>query len=225
MIKDAWRKHGFQLVVFALAVLPFFLVLCYATGERVLGVEPNFADIALFQSAVGIIGVSIPPLLHRGLGWRVSLPLLLLYDSFILGTVLFGEIFGFYYRFALWDDAFHFLSAYLLGTLGFFFAGGEEGGKLYSRLAFSLCFALTVGALWEIVEYFSDGVFLTNMQKYALPEDGALEPLIGRAALSDTMRDLIIDFSGAAFFTLCRFLTRRRCRTRARILSIERSDT
>jgi hypothetical protein len=55
---------------------------------------------------------------------------------------------------------------------------------------FAFCFALSLGVVWEIYEFIIDGLLHTNAQKYAL-ESG--EPLIGQAALMDTMKDLIVD--------------------------------
>jgi len=51
-----------------------------------------------------------------------------------------------------------------------------------------------MGVVWEVYEFAVDGLLGLNMQKYAM-EDG--EPLIGRAALADTMGDLIVDALGA----------------------------
>ena len=50
------------------------------------------------------------------------------------------------------------------------------------------------GVLWEIYEYTADGLLGLNMQKFA-NENGTL--LQGRAALNNTMKDLIVDSFGA----------------------------
>ncbi|NLC76313.1 MAG: hypothetical protein GX750_01650, partial [Clostridia bacterium] len=52
---------------------------------------------------------------------------------------------------------------------------------------FSFCFAVAMGAVWEIYEYFMDQVFGFNMQ---------------RGSLDDTMTDLILDTVGAALFAV-----------------------
>lgn len=49
-----------------------------------------------------------------------------------------------------------------------------------------LCFALAMGAVWEIYEFTMDSVFGTNV-KYMLDGNTAL---IGQAALQDTMKDI-----------------------------------
>lgn len=63
---------------------------------------------------------------------------------------------------------------------------------------FAFCFAIMVGVVWEFYEFFSDGLFGTNMQKYKLMNG---MDLIGRYALQDTMEDLIVDVIGA--FVAC----------------------
>ena len=59
---------------------------------------------------------------------------------------------------------------------------------------FTFSFALAIGAIWEIYEFIVDGVFGTNMQKFLLKNG---EALIGRAAVIDTMKDIIVDAIGA----------------------------
>ena len=59
---------------------------------------------------------------------------------------------------------------------------------------FAFCFAIMIGAFWEIYEFTGDGLFGLNMQKYML-ENGT--QLVGRAALGDTMKDIIVDVCGA----------------------------
>ena len=53
------------------------------------------------------------------------------------------------------------------------------------------CFSVTVGVLWEIVEFIIDTLVSSNMQRYKDNYTGA--PFLGRRALLDTMKDLILD--------------------------------
>ena len=69
---------------------------------------------------------------------------------------------------------------------------------------FSFCFAVTLGVVWEIYEFTFDGVLGLNMQKFAL-ESG--EALIGRAALVDTMKDLIVDALGAFIMSIIGYIS------------------
>ena len=47
-----------------------------------------------------------------------------------------------------------------------------------------------IGALWEIYEFSFDALLGLNMQKHTTAEGAGL---VGKEALSDTMKDLIID--------------------------------
>ena len=56
-----------------------------------------------------------------------------------------------------------------------------------------------IGVMWEIFEFASDSLVGTNMQRaYVSTTNGRGNPLLGQAALSDTMKDLILDAAGAA---------------------------
>lgn len=62
--------------------------------------------------------------------------------------------------------------------------------------AFSL--TLTIGVMWEIFEFANDSISGSNMQRaYVSTMNGRGEPLLGQAALADTMKDLILDSIGA----------------------------
>ena len=63
---------------------------------------------------------------------------------------------------------------------------------------------LHLGVVWEIYEFTFDGLLGLNMQKFAL-EGGA--DLIGRAALVDTMKDLIVDCLGALIMSIIGYIS------------------
>ena len=87
----------------------------------------------------------------------------------------------------------HSGSAFLLGILGFLLVyilnEKEEIGldlKPGFVALFAFMFAVGMGTIWEIFEYFIDQVFGLNMQK---------------SGLQDTMWDLIVDVIGAAIIS------------------------
>jgi hypothetical protein len=106
---------------------------------------------------------------------------------FIGGTLFLGEVFDFYERFWWWDIAMHAGSAVGFGLIGFvlvfmMFQGDRYAAPPLAIAFFAFCFALAIGAMWEIFEFGMDQVFGLNMQK---------------SGLMDTMGDLIIDMIGA----------------------------
>lgn len=106
---------------------------------------------------------------------------------FVGGTLFLGEVYDFYNRFWWWDLVLHSGSAVGFGLIGFvlvfmMFQGDRYAAPPIAVAFFAFCFALAIGALWEIFEFGMDQVFGLNMQK---------------SGLMDTMWDLIMDFLGA----------------------------
>ncbi|MDP5367465.1 MAG: hypothetical protein NWT12_14355 [Paracoccaceae bacterium] len=106
---------------------------------------------------------------------------------FVGGTLFLGEVFDFYNRFWWWDMVMHAGSAIGFGLIGFvlvfmMFQGDRYAAPPFAVALFAFCFALAIGAIWEIFEFGMDQIFGLNMQK---------------SGLMDTMADLIMDFIGA----------------------------
>lgn len=106
---------------------------------------------------------------------------------FVGMTLFLGEVYDFYYKYWWWDMVLHFGSAVGFGMIGFvlvfmMFQGDRYSAPPVAISFFGFCFALSVGALWEIFEYGMDQTFGMNMQKSGLP---------------DTMKDLMVDTVGA----------------------------
>ena len=124
-----------------------------------------------------------------------------MYLVFLYCAITLGEVRDFYYRVPHWDTILHTLSGVMLGFFGFMVIDILNRDKntsvnlspIFVSL-FAFCFAVSIGLVWEIYEYSFDGILGLNMQKFRL-EDGT--ELIGRAALSDTMDDIIVDALGA----------------------------
>ena len=106
---------------------------------------------------------------------------------FIYGTLFLGEVGDFYERFWWWDVFLHGGSALAFGLIGFLgifmlFQGDRFAAPPLALAILSFCFAVAVGAVWEIFEFSMDQIFGLNMQK---------------SGLIDTMWDLIVDCGGA----------------------------
>ena len=157
--------------------------------------------LMLVQCALGLVVMFLPSMLERR--FHIALPnyMCVMYLIFLYCAIYLGEVRSFYYLIPHWDTFLHAMSAMMLGALGFSLVSilNDHPGthvNLSPRFValFAFCFAVTVGVLWEIYEFSFDGLLHMNMQKFRL-EDGTA--LIGRAALADTMEDLITDALGA----------------------------
>ncbi len=167
--------------------------------------------LILIQCLLGIAAMLLPSALYKR--WNLLIPpyMFTAYALFLYGAIFLGEVRNFYYAIPHWDTLLHTFSGMMLGALGFSFVTIlNNTEKIPVSLSpafvavFTFCFAVTLGVVWEFYEYFADSVLLTNMQKYAL-EGG--EPLVGHAALVDTMKDLIVDSLGALGISLIGYVS------------------
>jgi len=162
--------------------------------------------LRLVQVGFGLIALLFPSLLEKHT--RILLPqrISFIYAVFLFMALLLGSLGGFYDTVAEWDTVQHALSSALFAVLGFsVVANLQEGGIERLNLTpvlsslFSFFLATTIGVLWEFYEFFADSVLGQNTQRTATVEG---VPLIGQAALMDTMGDLIVNCSAAAIVAI-----------------------
>ncbi|WP_246039974.1 hypothetical protein [Sulfitobacter sabulilitoris] len=140
-----------------------------------------------FVSLATLVLSLIPVVLASRFQIRLPLPFLAAITGFVFATIFMGEAFDFYERFWWWDLALHGSSAVGFGIIGFLFVfmlfeGDRLAAPPVALALITFCFAMTVGAIWEIFEFGMDVGFGLNMQK---------------SGLVDTMGDLMINAVGA----------------------------
>lgn len=177
MWMDRLRQQPFVVrVIWAVLAVDFVAALAEARWSLA------FVSVATFALSLA------PVVVQRRLGLRLPVRFLGWIAVFVFCTIFLGEAYDFYDRFWWWDVILHGGSALGFGLIGFLFVFTLFEGDRYAApagaLAFmSFCFALSIGALWEIFEFAMDQAFGLNMQK---------------SGLMDTMWDLIVDTAGAA---------------------------
>lgn len=161
-----------------------------------------------FSALMTLVLFLMPSLLARKSKIVIPAPFQIIIVLFIFASMYLGEIHGYFYRYKWWDTMLHSNSAIILAYIGFLLIYTlNKDRKMHIRLSpffmalFSFCFALTIGALWEIFEYTVDAIFGVNMQKARNLEElyGAFDTRLG---VLDTMRDLIVDALGALFVSV-----------------------
>lgn len=157
--------------------------------------------LMLVQCILGLIVILLPGIIERKISIEIPSRMMILFILFIYASTFLGEVRSFYYRIPHYDTLLHTFSGGMIAALGFsIIAFLNNSDKIPVTLSpafvacFTLCFALSIGCLWEIYEFLVDGMLNTNMQKFAL-ENGT--NLSGRLAVVDTMKDLIVDAIGA----------------------------
>lgn len=155
-----------------------------------LGIIP--ADTLSYVLAIIFIPVVwIPFFAEKIFKIKFNLAVLVFYEIFIFLGILGGSgwelySYGFYF-----DKIVHTASGVLFSLIFYniFVIYNKDYNKLFWIFIITFSFSMMIGGFWEICEFTSDAIFNGNAQKYA----GFTE----RAALMDTMGDIICDFVGA----------------------------
>jgi len=161
-------------------------------------IRGNWINVFLI---LGIMATMLAPLLagHR---FQIHVPseFQILAIVFVFASLFLGEVRGYYHRLWWWDIALHTSSGLLLGIFGFllvYVLNENRRAPLHMQprfvALFACCFAIAVGAVWEIFEFSMDRLVGTQMQK----------PMAGDpSGLTDTMWDLVVDSLGAIVISL-----------------------
>lgn len=221
--KQRWKKGIFWFVFVSLALsIVYAAVMLGAAPDDTANTEYRQKSdyvLMLLQCAAGGVIMFLPTIVERKLKLEIPDTMEIMFFVFLYGAIYLGEVRSFYYRFDNWDIILHTFSGGMLGALGFSVVDLlNRSEKVKINLSplfvslFAFCFAITMGVVWEIYEFSFDGLLGLNMQKFRL-ESG--EALIGRAALADTMEDLIVDAAGALVMAIIGFFNLKRHNRRA----------
>jgi len=210
----------FSLVITILCVLllvggaaSFFFVEDHATNSRIA--------FQMFETFLMIVVIFIPPLLNRAVHIKVPAVMDIMFVAFCFCSLILGDVADFYGKFAWWDNMQHGLSGILLGILGYDIINlfNRQDGLRFRFpplmvFMWVVCFALAMGACWEIMEFITDGLFGLNSQQFLVGSGtfDATEPLVGHEALRDTMEDLMLDLGGSLLIAAVGFFYLRRKR-------------
>lgn len=185
---------SFRVIILAL----FILTIIFAIIDK----ENRGRNIFIaLQSGFFLILSFVPSIIERGFKYEIPDFLELAYLFFCIAHTMLGEVGNFYATISWWDDMLHTISGILIAICGYSLvkilnksAKGFTASPLFVAI-FVICLAVTVGVLWEIIEFTVDVVTSGNMQRYKDSITG--EPFVGQQALVDTMGDLIEALIGA----------------------------
>jgi len=201
--KRNWKNiTGYFLFVILLISIVYTIIRIIMAPSEPIGGEVHVkikSDyvLMLIQSILGLIVMMIPSVIERRFSIDIPNNMEVVYFIFLYCAIYLGEVRDFYYLIPHWDTILHAFSGAMLGALGFWLVSFlNDSSHINMHLSpffiaiFAFCFALAAGAIWEIYEYTFDGLLSLNMQKHTLKNGIAL---VGREALSDTMKDIIVD--------------------------------
>lgn len=203
----------------------------------------RFNDATFQSKAITIITQNVPslliPLIPFLMRWifkvDISLKLSIGINIFAFMGNFLGETCEFYYLIPFWDDILHFTSGFGIAFIAYcFFIGYTKDSLTHKNevlvTVLSIFLSLGIIPLWEIVEFTSDSLFGTNMQKI-MPENNTLfnggftnQNLNGTDeeianfyktpegysyALKDTMTDILMATGGTLLFLTFLLIVKR----------------
>lgn len=195
------RKFIFWLVVLMLGIALYLLLTRENNKGRLI--------FTIVQLLAMLFVLRIPAFIQEIYHFEIPHLLDFVLITFAFSGFILGDVFNFYGRIPYWDSVLHAFSGVVIAYVGFIVI--EYLDKEYtiplsvSPLFMSLIVvsvALAIGAIWEIGEYTVDDIFHTNNQQYMESTRSTLYdendiPLQGHDALNDTMKDLMLDLTGA----------------------------
>ena len=230
------RQNRTTFIVFS--VLRVLVILCLVR-QLMLGNYEGF-----FLCILTLILFGVPSYLQVKLKVEIPQTLEIIVLLFIFAAEILGEISSFYTIFPFWDTILHTLNGFLAAAVGFslvLILNRNEKimfslSPLYLAIV-AFCFSMTIGVIWEFVEFTFDMLFGLDMQKdtvvhtissILLNPDGLQRPVAIRhitdtvvngqelgingyldIGLLDTMEDLIVNFIGALVFSVIGYFALR----------------
>lgn len=121
----------------------------------------NYGNV--YICVLTLVLFAVPQMLRRRFGVELSGTMELLILAFLFGAEILGEVGACYQKIPCWDVLLHGLSGFLAGAVGYALTVRNDGRLLPAATAF--CFSMTIGVLWEFLEWGVDLAFGLDMQK------------------------------------------------------------
>ena len=131
--------------------------------------KPHWGNTMLLL--LTLILFEIPYFLEKILKIQIPNMLEIILLSFIFSSTVLGELSDFYGYFSMWDTFLHAFSGFLAGGVGFSLVYLLNKNTKTMNLTplllavVSFCFSMTVGVMWEFVEFSADKLLQFDMQK------------------------------------------------------------
>ena len=192
-------------VIAMLGYIGYFGYLLYQGKPKFTGQK-----LLLIEVAAGIILVALPFIIEKIGQFYFPQIELIFYFIFLFLSIFLGSGLQMY-GVPHWDKYEHVLAGMMLAGLGYPIFHSLVNVRSSSRIhpglmsLFAFTFGITCGVFWEFYEFTADSLAGLNLQRY----EAAGKMFVGRAALMDTMGDLLADVIGALIMALIGYLMMR----------------
>ncbi len=154
---------------------------------------------SLFTAGLCLLLFLIPPFVEKN--FKLELPTVLetLAFIFIFCAEIFGEIGGFYQKYAFWDTMLHTTNGFIFAAFGFCLIDIiNQNPKIKFTMSpiyvaiTAFCFSMTIGVLWEFFEFSADKLLIADMQKDRIVTAfTSVTPPINKEILTDISKTTI----------------------------------
>ncbi|MEE0511232.1 MAG: hypothetical protein UDG94_08385 [Peptococcaceae bacterium] len=143
------------------------ILVIIAMVRAIFNANYNGAFICLLSLALFLV----PSLMENG--FKINIPPLLegIIYLFIFSAEILGELNHFYAAIPYWDTILHTLNGFLAAAVGFSLIDLLNRSSSHFLLSpfylclMAFCFSMTIGVLWEFLEFSADTLLHTDMQK------------------------------------------------------------
>lgn len=231
-LENEFRRSKSTFILFVI-----FRTLVIAAGIRSIFLG-NYENT--FLCVLTLVLFLVPAFVSHTFKVELPTPLENVVLIFIFAAEILGELNDYYIKFPLWDTMLHTATGFLAAAMGLSLIDLlNRSEKIKFNLSpffvalVSFCFSMTIGALWEFLEFGADILVQTDMQKdtvlkaissVALNPDatntavkirGITETAVNGQVLNidgyldiglyDTMKDMFVNFIGAVVFSVIGF--------------------
>ena len=229
------------------AVFCVYCLLCLICIAVILFSLAEGNHIGVFNGVLSLLLFLLPAILEDSLKIKLSAAMEITTMLFVFCAQILGEVGMYYTRFPFWDDLLHWVNGFLFAAFGFALAEicNRSRAATFRLSPFFLamvacCFSLSIGVLWEFLEFGADLLAKSDMQKDTVLQaissgvfsadgqtvvtaDQITQTVITTAdgqtytvngyldiGLMDTMKDLAVDFIGALIFSIMGYVHMKR---------------
>jgi uncharacterized membrane protein len=130
----------------------------------------NYENV--FVCIMTLVLFVLPYIIERKFKIEIPDTLEIIILLFIFSAEILGEINSFYTKIPAWDTILHTINGFVMGAIGLSLAELLNNNKNIKVLLspimvaiFTFTFSMTIGVLWEFVEFGTDQLLNTDMQK------------------------------------------------------------
>lgn len=163
-MKNPKKKINKKLVLYFVLRITIFAILIEQIRLQ------NFHNVFLCVLTLGTF--FFPAIVNKKMNIELPDVLEVVIVLFVFATLILGEIEEYYVKFKYWDTILHTLNGFLMAAIGFSLVNIlNKSERIHLTMspgfvAFTaFCFSMTVGVMWEFLEFFMDMVTQSDMQK------------------------------------------------------------